>query len=384
MRSAFWATALLFGAGALACARPAGAQYLYWLDTRYAAPVLRCASTGGTLLSSLPLTAGTLPEGLALDAVNRRLYVTEAAWTNASIKRSGSNQATPVTILGGRSVLRGVTVDPAGGKLYWTSSKMSTGSHVDVANLDGTAPAAVADLGTTSNPRGIAFHSGLQRLYFADYDQNLIRMVKPNGDSLRKVSGVGSGPYGLVIDPVNRYLYWTEHAVGNLRRANLDGTNPVVLYTGLSRPTYLTLDPTTQTLYWVESGPSRIRSAPAAGGGAIATLSTAIATYGGIVHSSTAVTEVIEVAATDSTALFVAPNPVRREGRIAFSLPHPADVRLTINDVQGRRVASLAEGPRAAGRHTIPWDTGAVPPGVYFAKLVVGDREWKRRVEVVP
>jgi hypothetical protein len=46
-------------------------------------------------------------------------------------------------------------------------------------------------------------------------------------------------------------------------------------------------------------------------------------------------------------------------------------VRVDLYSVEGRRVATLAEGEFPAGRHEIPW-TPNVAPGVYFARLVLG------------
>ncbi|HEX7878520.1 MAG TPA: immunoglobulin domain-containing protein [Candidatus Eisenbacteria bacterium] len=58
--------------------------------------------------------------------------------------------------------------------------------------------------------------------------------------------------------------------------------------------------------------------------------------------------------------------------RLAWTLPIAMSVRLDIFDVQGRRLATLAEGPHEAGRHESDWQgtpDGRVPPGIYFARL---------------
>jgi flagellar hook capping protein FlgD len=52
-------------------------------------------------------------------------------------------------------------------------------------------------------------------------------------------------------------------------------------------------------------------------------------------------------------------------------------VDLTIHDITGRRVVTLARGVRAAGEHEARWSgTGAdgsrSAPGVYFARLSAG------------
>jgi hypothetical protein len=68
------------------------------------------------------------------------------------------------------------------------------------------------------------------------------------------------------------------------------------------------------------------------------------------------------------------PNPMSTSSTIAFRLAAPADVRLSIFDVSGRRVQTLAEGARPAGDQSVTWDgtdvTGQrVASGVYFYRL---------------
>jgi len=69
------------------------------------------------------------------------------------------------------------------------------------------------------------------------------------------------------------------------------------------------------------------------------------------------------------------PNPFNPRTRIAFDVPDGGGaVRLTVYDVSGRRVATLAEGPREAGVHTVEWNGRdsrgrAVASGVYFYRL---------------
>ncbi len=50
------------------------------------------------------------------------------------------------------------------------------------------------------------------------------------------------------------------------------------------------------------------------------------------------------------------PNPCRGAAELAFELPAAGHVRLTLLDVQGREVARLVDGERAAGRHAAHWD----------------------------
>jgi hypothetical protein len=67
-----------------------------------------------------------------------------------------------------------------------------------------------------------------------------------------------------------------------------------------------------------------------------------------------------------------APNPFTAWTRIEFSVPRAGDIELGIYDVEGRRVALLAEGPMGAGRHQVEWRASGVPAGIYFCRLRSG------------
>ncbi len=66
------------------------------------------------------------------------------------------------------------------------------------------------------------------------------------------------------------------------------------------------------------------------------------------------------------------PNPFNPSTEIAYELPAEASVRLEVFDVQGRAVATLFDGRQAAGRHTVRWEAGALPSGLYVYRLVAG------------
>ncbi len=70
-------------------------------------------------------------------------------------------------------------------------------------------------------------------------------------------------------------------------------------------------------------------------------------------------------------------NPFRTETMLKFTLDARALVSLSIYDISGRRVRTLAGGVQEIGTHTMAWDgtdqRGAdVPPGVYVARLQAG------------
>ena len=70
------------------------------------------------------------------------------------------------------------------------------------------------------------------------------------------------------------------------------------------------------------------------------------------------------------------PNPSSGRTSLRFSTPEQTDVQLTIYDVRGRLVRSLANGTRGIGSHVVNWDGRdhagrSVPTGTYFGRLTV-------------
>lgn len=76
------------------------------------------------------------------------------------------------------------------------------------------------------------------------------------------------------------------------------------------------------------------------------------------------------------------PSPAGRN-RITFAVPHEAHVRLTVHDVRGRALATLADGTVPAGRHVRIWDSTWVAAGVYFLRFEALGFHADRRLVVV-
>ena len=63
------------------------------------------------------------------------------------------------------------------------------------------------------------------------------------------------------------------------------------------------------------------------------------------------------------------PNPFNPTTKLRFDLPRAARVSLQVFDMQGRKVATLIDGFRPSGRHTITFDGSTLPSGLYFARI---------------
>jgi hypothetical protein len=94
-------------------------------------------------------------------------------------------------------------------------------------------------------------------------------------------------------------------------------------------------------------------------------------------------------AALPRLALSAAPNPGRGALRLTLGADRAGMQRLTVRDVQGRRVRRLAEGWSTAGSHVVAWDGrndagGRLPAGIYLVTLEVAGRVTSQRVTLLP
>lgn len=69
------------------------------------------------------------------------------------------------------------------------------------------------------------------------------------------------------------------------------------------------------------------------------------------------------------------PNPFVESAKYSLAVPQAVSLRLSIHDVTGRLVKTLLDRTVEAGRFDLTWDGkdeagAAVPPGIYFARLV--------------
>lgn len=67
------------------------------------------------------------------------------------------------------------------------------------------------------------------------------------------------------------------------------------------------------------------------------------------------------------------PNPFAETTSVAFDLATAADVSLDVFDTTGRLVATLVQGPMAAGSHEATWEARGVASGVYLIALRADD-----------
>jgi hypothetical protein len=79
------------------------------------------------------------------------------------------------------------------------------------------------------------------------------------------------------------------------------------------------------------------------------------------------------------------PNPFTGETVIKFSVPRQMSVKMSVYDISGRLVRTIADGDVQAGEHTLTWDgkdtfSRNVSPGIYFLRMATPERAFQKKM----
>jgi hypothetical protein len=75
------------------------------------------------------------------------------------------------------------------------------------------------------------------------------------------------------------------------------------------------------------------------------------------------------------------PNPFNASTSIEITLPDAADIDLAVYNILGQKIAVLFDGQKTEGRHSVTWNAGDMPSGVYFARLEIG--RYSKNIKIV-
>lgn len=78
-----------------------------------------------------------------------------------------------------------------------------------------------------------------------------------------------------------------------------------------------------------------------------------------------------------------APSPFTDRATVRFTLPQAGQASLDVFNVQGRHVATLADGPMEGGSHSFTLDGRGLGSGVYFCRLTAGTVQRTSRFVVI-
>ena len=105
-------------------------------------------------------------------------------------------------------------------------------------------------------------------IYWSEVALGLIRRVSFdnsfNGSAVETIVTGLSRPEQIAVDWVNRKLYWTDHGRRVIERSDLDGRNIELFFNG-TYPQAIAIDPFHKTIYWTDLQARLIERAPMTG-----------------------------------------------------------------------------------------------------------------------
>jgi hypothetical protein len=77
------------------------------------------------------------------------------------------------------------------------------------------------------------------------------------------------------------------------------------------------------------------------------------------------------------------PNPFNPTTTIPYEIAEDAEVKLTIWNMIGQKVATLVDGMVEAGTHEETWNANNMPSGIYIARFEVGSEVFTRKMTLI-
>ncbi len=239
------------------------ATHMYWVDGSLDGAIHRSSIASPSVETILSTGEVASPRGIAVDAINGTVFW--ANWTSSDgapfgIRKANVDGSSPST-LATTIQNTGVTVDPTGGKVYYSSPPSG---EIRSVSTSGGGWTTFVDLPSDSDPQGIAVDTSASKLYWVEESGN-IKRINLDGTSQETLfsSGVGPYPRDLTLDVAGGRMYWVGDGfgAGYINVANMDGTGSITTFkTGLNNATGVEVDPVAQKIYWTDqSGSGAIR-----------------------------------------------------------------------------------------------------------------------------
>jgi hypothetical protein len=95
-------------------------------------------------------------------------------------------------------------------------------------------------------------------------------------------------------------------------------------------------------------------------------------------------TDITEVALLSQHELYQNyPNPFNPVTQIRFALAKTANVKLSVYNIAGQKVAELANGIKSSGYHTVGFDGSKLNSGIYYFVLEIGETSETKRMLLI-
>ena len=140
--------------------------------------------------------------------------------------------------------------------MYWVNEKVGTIHRLVGADVENLLPSVKNAMGLVLNPAD-------NKIYWTEQvgkNRGRVKSANLDGSNVQVLANIKGGvPGGIAIDPTQGKLYWTDSR-GRIQRANLNGKGIRNLIRNLKSPENITVDVAGGKLYWTENS-GRIRRA---------------------------------------------------------------------------------------------------------------------------
>ena len=140
--------------------------------------------------------------------------------------------------------------------MYWVNEKTGTLHRLVGAEVENLLP-------SVKNATGLVLNPTDNKIYWTEQvgkNRGRVKRANLDGSNVQVLANIKSGvPRSLAVDPMQGKLYWTDSR-GRIQRSNLNGKGIRNLIRNLKSPENITIDVTGGKLYWTEE-PGRIRRA---------------------------------------------------------------------------------------------------------------------------
>ena len=176
------------------------------------------------------------PRGVALDVAGGKIYWTNAGFFASEIQRANLDGTNIQNVVNELDYPKYIALDVAGGKIYWANAGFwATKARIQRANLDGTNIQNILPRVTGLEEIGdIALDVTGGKIYWTDGDQDKIQRANLDGTNVQDLVTGLRAPRGIALDVAGGKIYWTDWYTDKIQRANLDGTNVENVVSGLT------------------------------------------------------------------------------------------------------------------------------------------------------
>ncbi len=233
------------GAGVRSVAIDSVDRKIYWTDVDNF--VIERSNMDGSNPENIISSGLMFPSAITVDVSGRNIYwLDQDSWL-ARTTTEGAN----LYVLNQTTTYRGIAVDAANDRIYWTVSDTSSRGRIMVSHLDGSdVETAVAGIAPNFRPSAIALDAAAGKIYWTDAIQKLVCRSNVNGTNIETLwTGDDTfSPRGIALDLVHRHLYWGrdtngETTSGAIMRATLDGQGPETILADIGLVNYLAYVP---------------------------------------------------------------------------------------------------------------------------------------------